>query len=127
MSAPSPSGSPADPDLRVVLSTAPPDAAEALATALVEDGVAACVNLIPGVRSIYRWKGAVSNDPETLLLIKTPTRALPRLQAALRDRHTYEVPEIVALGVVAAADDYAAWVAASVPDPDPGPADPTTA
>ena len=99
-----------NPPLRVVLSTAPPDGAQALATALVEAGAAACVNLIPGVRSIYRWQGAISNDPETLLLIKTTTDALPALRGVLRAHHSYEVPEIVALGAIGAAADYAAWV-----------------
>lgn len=99
-----------NPELRLVLSTAPADGAEALAQDLVEAGVAACVNLVPGVRSVYRWKGQVANDPETLLLIKTTAEVLPALRDRLRERHTYEVPEIVALAAVGAAAEYAAWV-----------------
>lgn len=116
MDTPAPTPWTTDPGLHVVLSSAPPDSAEALAMALVSSGAAACVNLVPGVRSIYRWAGAVSNDPETLLLIKTPTRALPALRAALDGLHSYEIPEIVALGVTGASEAYAQWASDAVPE-----------
>lgn len=102
----------------VVLSTAPPDQAQPLATHLVESGLAACVNLVPGVRSIYRYGGALCNDPETVLIIKCPQEARPALAEALQDRHSYEVPEIVALQVSGASGPYARWVAESGADRD---------
>ena len=98
--------------MRVVLSTAPPAAAEQIARALVDERVAACVNLLPGAVSIYRWKGAVQRDEEVLLVIKTRDDKLPALREAIRRVHPYEVPELVALAPEAAEGDdaYARWV-----------------
>lgn len=98
------------PDLRLVLSTAPPDVAERLATAWVEAGLAACVNLVTGVRSVYRWEGGVQNDPETLLLAKTRADRVEDLVAALRAAHPYDVPEVLIWAPEAGAPDYLAWV-----------------
>lgn len=100
--------------MRVVLCTAPLSAAEPIARALVEARAAACVNLVPGVTSIYRWQGAISRDDEILLIIKTRDEALASVHEVIRRTHPYEVPEIVALapnaGDVNA--DYAKWVEA---------------
>jgi periplasmic divalent cation tolerance protein len=85
--------------MRVVLCNTPPDDAERLATALVERRLAACVNVIRGVISIYRWKGAIEREAESTLLIKTRASHLPALMDAIRELHPYEVPEIVALPV----------------------------
>ena len=106
-----------DPAVRLVLSTAPADQAQDLATDLVQAQAAACVNLIPGVRSIYRWQGSLANEPETLLLIKTTEAALPALYNRLTSAHTYEVPEVVAWALAGASAPYAAWVAENVPVP----------
>jgi len=95
---------------RVVLVTAPPRAARRLARALVERRVAACVNLLPGVRSVYRWKGRVEEAGETLLVIKTAARRVPALLAAVRELHPGEVPEAVALPVTAGLGPYLRWV-----------------
>jgi periplasmic divalent cation tolerance protein len=100
-------------DALVVLVTTPtPERAAELARALVEERLAACGNVVPGVRSIYRWEGKVQDDAEALLVLKT-TRA--RFEA-LRDRvlalHPYEVPEIVALPIEAGSARYLAWIAA---------------
>ena len=103
--------------LRVVLVTAPPPAARSLARALVERRLAACANLLPGVRSVYRWKGRVEEARETLLLLKTTTACVPALLAAVRELHPYEVPEGIAIPVVAALEDYAAWVREEVTPP----------
>lgn len=94
----------------IVLCTAPPEIAAGLARGWVEAGVAACVNLIPGIRSIYAWKGAVCDDPETLLLCKTA--APDALADAIRASHPYDTPEIVVLDVDDARTDprYLAWV-----------------
>ncbi len=85
--------------MRVVLCNTPPDQAERIAKALVERRLAACVNVIPAVTSIYRWKGAIERETESTLLIKTRTEHLPALMSAIRELHPYEVPEIVALPV----------------------------
>lgn len=102
-------------DVLVVLVTTPTaDAAAELARALVEARLAACGNVVPGLRSIYRWEGAVQDEPEALLVIKT-TRALfePLREAVLR-RHPYQVPEVVALPVEAGSAPYLDWVRAQV-------------
>jgi len=105
-------------DVRVVLSTAP-DAASAstLARALVEEGFAACVNLVPGVRSIYRWKDAVEDAEEVLLVVKTTAAAAPALAERLAALHPYEVPEVLALEPSAGSAPYLAWLTASVHPP----------
>ena len=98
--------------MRVVLCNAPPDRAESIARALVEQKLAACVNVVPGVISIYRWKGSIEREAESTLMLKTGDDKLPALIDAIRKIHPYEVPEIVALPVDPAGvnPDYAAWV-----------------
>jgi periplasmic divalent cation tolerance protein len=100
-------------DAIVVLSTAP-DAAtgERIGRALVEARLAACVNVVPGLVSIYRWKGSLSRDPEVLCVIKTRRTLLARMAARLRQVHPYEVPEILAIAVQSAARPYLAWLLA---------------
>jgi periplasmic divalent cation tolerance protein len=97
-------------DVLVLLSTAPSDRAEAIARTLVEDRLCACVNLIAGARSIYRWQGAVEDAGETLLVMKTVRGRLEALEARLRALHPYEVPELLALPVESGASAYLAWV-----------------
>ena len=95
----------------VVLSTFPnPDKAAEIARALVDERLAACVNIVPAIRSIYRWQGAVSDDTETLAVIKTTRERYADLAARLRALHPYEVPEILALDVEAGHPAYVAWV-----------------
>lgn len=101
----------------ILLTTAPPDIAQGLARSLVEERLAACVNLLPGVRSVYRWEGAVQDDPETLLLVKSTRRALPDLQARLTALHPYEVPEQIVLEPAALGDLYRTWLLGAVADP----------
>jgi periplasmic divalent cation tolerance protein len=99
----------------VVLCTFPDaDTARQIGTFLVETQLAACVNLLPGVESIYRWQGAVETAGEVLVMLKTTAERLPELERELAARHPYETPEIVALRPEAVAERYAAWVAASV-------------
>ncbi len=94
-----------------------PDAVQArqIGTALVEMQLAACVNLWPGVESIYRWNGQIEQAAEVLGIFKTTSDAYPALAEALASMHPYEVPEIVALQPVAVADAYLAWLRAAVP------------
>ena len=96
--------------MHVVLSTIAPEAAESLASKLIDERVAACVNILPGVTSIYRWEGEVHRDSETLLVIKTSAEALPNLMQRVADLHPYDVPEIVALDTSSVHPPYAAWV-----------------
>lgn len=93
-----------------------PDAAsaQALARALVDERLAACVNRVPGVRSTYRWQGEVIDDGEELLLIKTTAERLPALKARLPQLHPYEVPELVAVPVADGHDTYLDWVRAQI-------------
>ena len=88
--------------------------AERIARALVERRLAACVNVVPNVVSVYRWKGAVEKDEEHLLVIKTRAERLEALRQALVELHPYEVPELVALPVEAGHAPYLAWLDESV-------------
>lgn len=96
--------------MKVVLVTAPADVAESLAERLVGERLAACVGLVAGLRSVYRWKGAVERSEEVQLVAKTSDAALPRLVARVAELHPYEVPEIVALDVAHVHASYASWV-----------------
>jgi periplasmic divalent cation tolerance protein len=106
---------PANPsDARVVLSTAPDAAvAERLARGLVEAQLVACVNLVPGITSVYRWKEAVHADAEVLLVAKTVAQNVPAIEAFLAREHPYECPECVALDVASVGAAYLAWLQSS--------------
>jgi len=86
------------------------DAARRIAHALVEERLAACVNVVPGVESVYRWQGAVESAAEHLLVIKTTAAAWPRVVARLETLHPYALPELVALAPGAVSAAYARWV-----------------
>lgn len=95
----------------LVLSTCPdPETAQRVATVLVENRLAACVNILPQVRSVFRWQGRVESEAEHLLLIKTSARSYPALVEALREHHPYEVPEIVRLPIEDGLAAYLAWI-----------------
>jgi periplasmic divalent cation tolerance protein len=100
-------------DVRVVLVTCPTaDVAAGLARTLVEEGLAACGNVVPGVRSIYRWQGRVVDEPEVLLVLKTTTGRFEALRTRVVALHPYEVPEVLGLAVDAGHAPYLTWVAA---------------
>jgi periplasmic divalent cation tolerance protein len=84
--------------------------AETIARALVEGRLAACVNIVPAIRSIYRWQGAVEDATELLLLIKTDREHLETVIARVRELHSYELPEAIALPVVGGLPEYLGWV-----------------
>ncbi len=90
--------------------------AERIAAALVTDAVAACVNVLSECTSTYRWQGKIETARETPLLIKTTPAAYPKLEAALRKLHPYEVPEIIALPVSTGLPDYLNWVKTETKD-----------
>ena len=85
-------------------------AAERLAGTLVEQRVAACVNILAPCKSVYRWKGAVQHDDEHPLLVKTTAERYPALEAAIRAAHPYELPEIIAVPIERGLPAYLAWV-----------------
>ncbi|MBZ5639076.1 MAG: divalent-cation tolerance protein CutA [Acidobacteriia bacterium] len=96
----------------IVLTTAGTDEeASRIAAGLVERRVAACVNVVPGVVSHYRWKGEVHRDDERLLLIKTAERLLPEVGRAIRELHSYELPEVVMVRIGGGDEEYLAWLA----------------
>ena len=102
----------------VVLVTAPEgEPAVRLSRALVAEGLAACVNRLPGIRSVYRWQGAVHDDAETLLVIKSTRDAWPALETRIRELHPYDVPEVIALPVWAGSEPYLRWLAGSIGAP----------
>jgi periplasmic divalent cation tolerance protein len=102
-------------DKIVVFSTcASPEEAERIARRLVDARLAACVNIVPGIRSIYRWQGNVEDAAEQLLVIKSSRAAFPALCAEIEKLHPYEVPEILALPVVDGSEKYLSWLAAEV-------------
>jgi periplasmic divalent cation tolerance protein len=102
-------------DKTLVLSTTESiDQARRIAEALVERKLAACVNIIPKVTSIYRWKGKVQESEEWLLLIKTTTDAFERLRAALKELHPYELPECIALAIDDGSEEYLKWISDSM-------------
>jgi periplasmic divalent cation tolerance protein len=97
----------------VVFSTFPsPEKAAEVARTLVDERLAACANLVPGVRSIYRWQGAVQDDSETLAILKTTRERLDALKERLVALHPYEVAEVIAIPVEGGHAPYLAWVAA---------------
>ena len=97
--------------INLILSTCPDrDAAEEIAAKLVESELAACVNIVPGITSIYRWQGNIEKDQEVLLLIKTAHSRSADLQQALAELHPYDVPEIIALPIEHGHLPYIEWV-----------------
>jgi periplasmic divalent cation tolerance protein len=86
------------------------DQAEQLARHLIEDRLAACVNILPGARSIYRWKDKIEDASEFVLVIKSRRDVFDKLRAAIVRLHSYEIPEVIALPVVDGSDAYLKWL-----------------
>jgi periplasmic divalent cation tolerance protein len=102
-------------DKRIVLSTAgSEEEARNIARHLVEHQLAACVNIAPRIESIYRWQGKVESSQEWLLLIKTTAEKFPAVRDAVRQLHSYELPECIALSVEDGTADYLEWIERSV-------------
>ena len=98
----------------LILSTADKEElAKGIASALVETGEAACVNIVPGIQSIYRWKGEVCVEGEFLLLIKSTTERFEAVRKKIRQLHSYELPEIIALPINGGDPDYLSWLEAN--------------
>jgi len=100
---------------RIVLTTAgSSEEAGRLGRIFVEERLAACVSVVPGVESIYRWKGEVESATETLMLINTGADQLAALEARLRELHSYETPEFLVLGVESGSQPYLEWLQGSL-------------
>ncbi|MEA1966305.1 MAG: divalent-cation tolerance protein CutA [Euryarchaeota archaeon] len=93
----------------MILCTAPPDRSEAIAKALIEDSLAACVN-IAGVKSYYRWEEESCAEKEDLLIIKTRKERMKEIISKITELHSYEVPEIIALPIIGGYSRYLEWV-----------------
>ena len=95
----------------LILSTADsPELAYKIASALVEAGEAACVNIVPGVRSIYRWQGKICDEAELLLVVKSSDEHFESARARIRQLHTYQVPEVIAVPITAGDPEYLRWL-----------------
>lgn len=98
----------------LVLTTFPADGdAESLGTTLVEEGLAACVNVLPPMRSIYRWEGAVERADERQLLIKTTEDRTAALESRLRSLHPYDIPEFLIVRIAGGSPEYLSWLSDS--------------
>ena len=98
----------------VVTTVGTEDQANLLAREIVARRQAACVNILPGVRSFYRWKGKICQDGELMLIVKTQESEFEDLKATIRELHTYELPEILAFTVCQGSQEFLAWIAGSV-------------
>ncbi len=95
---------------RVVLITTPPDMAEVISQKIVESKMAACVNIVDRVKSIYHWKGVVKKEFESLLIVKTATKKVESLIRFIRENHTYDVPEVISMTIAEGNPDYLNWL-----------------
>jgi periplasmic divalent cation tolerance protein len=103
------------PSVSIVLTTlGKDDDARAIAKVLVEERLAACVNIVPGITSIYAWKGNISEDSEQQLVIKTSSSKVAALEHRLRQLHPYETPEFLVIHADGGSESYLDWVAESV-------------
>ena len=100
--------------LLVFTSLGSAEEARAFVTGLVEDRLVACGTLLPGATSVYRWEGAISEEPEVVVLLKTDSSKWEELSAAVAERHPYEVPELLAIPVERGTDLYLSWLTSEV-------------
>lgn len=98
-------------DYCTILNTCPDQkTGEQIATLLVEQRLAACVNLMDSITSVYRWQDGIEYDSETLLLIKTEKRHYPKIEETIQQHHPYEVPEIICLDITGGSESYLNWI-----------------
>lgn len=105
----SPSG-PADEILIVLTTVGSEEQGNAISEELVHRNLAACVNIVPGVKSVYRWKGKIQQDEERLLIIKTTRAAFADVRRTIKELHSYDLPELLAIPLAAADDAVADWI-----------------
>lgn len=95
----------------IVFSTvSDPESGAEIGRKVVEEGLAACCNIIPSIRSIYRWKGKVCDEKESLCIFKTKAALFERLKCRIKELHKYELPEIIAVGIDSGLEDYLKWI-----------------
>lgn len=95
----------------IIFSTAPSEKEAAkIAKVLVGKKLVACVNIIPKLRSIYRWKGKVFDEPEVLMIMKTRTKNYSKVESAIRKMHSYDCPEVVRISIAGGANKYLGWI-----------------
>lgn len=97
--------------IMIMVTVGKEEEATEIARLLVENKLAACVNILPGIRSIYRWQGEICDDSELICIIKTRNALLPQVMEAVKNIHSYEVPEIISLRIDEGSDDYLKWLA----------------
>jgi periplasmic divalent cation tolerance protein len=98
-------------DCIVVLITVPQEEEAAkMANTLIDERLAACVNILKDIRSLYRWKGAIEDEGEVLMVVKTQERLFENLAKRVKQMHSYSVPEIIALPIVKGSDNYIQWL-----------------
>jgi periplasmic divalent cation tolerance protein len=95
---------------RVVLVTAPGNKAEEMSHKIIGNGLAACVNIIDNVKSIYKWKGEIASSRESLLIIKTATKKVENLIKFIKEDHPYEIPEVISMDISEGNPDYLNWI-----------------
>ena len=98
----------------VLITTSSASEAQAIGRALVEARLAACVNVTSGLRSLFRWQGKIEEQEEVLMVVKSRSELLPSIIEAVKRLHSYTVPEVIALPIVAGSSDYLAWIDESV-------------
>ena len=96
--------------MQLILVSHPPVGADKLARSLVDDGLAACVNIVPGARSIYRWEDETHDEQEVLLLVKSAREPLEELVEIISERHPYRCPEVIVIPVTGGLQRYIQWV-----------------
>ena len=98
----------------VLITTSSMAEAQAIGRTLVEERIVACVNIVPGLRSLFRWQGTIEEQEETLMLVKSRGEHLPSILETVKRLHSYTVPEVIALPILAGSSDYLAWIDESV-------------
>ena len=97
-------------EIVVLVTASSEEEASRIAGALVEGGLAACANIVPEIRSIFRWEGKIVNERESLLVLKSQTDCFEELTSQVKKLHSYSVPEIIALPITAGSSEYLAWI-----------------
>ena len=95
---------------RVVLVTVPKDKAEELSQKIVVSGLAACINIVDNIKSVYKWKGELKSETESLLIIKTANKKVENLIKSVKKDHPYEIPEIISMTISEGNPDYLNWI-----------------
>ena len=99
------------PDYTVIfITTSSPDEAEKIGRALVEEKLVACANIVPSIRSIYRWQGKICDDKETLIILKTKKELFEQIEQRVKALHSYEVPEIISMPIIEGSNEYLSWL-----------------